>query len=218
LTDNDLLVQRQWLLLAPAVPEMVCSDHEASRKVTTMFSAFRPYRVAAVAVAAWVSLLGAAAGTAGVLPGRHATQDASDQARMRQHNIALVTTALQVVFTEHRIDQIDRYFSPDFVQHSPLVTDPGRDGLKQWLARTVAAIPDLTYTSNQVLADGDRVITFSTVTGTIVNDMPEYGIKANGQKLTVLTAHIFRVAGNQIVEHWEVVDTGPLVKIALGVG
>jgi predicted SnoaL-like aldol condensation-catalyzing enzyme len=172
--------------------------------------------MAAMTVAAWVGLGGAAAGTVRVLPTHH-TRVVADQAQVRQHNIALVTTALRVVFTEHRIDQIDRYFSADFVQHSPLVTDPGRDGLKQWLTRTVAAIPDLTYTSNQVLADGDRVITFSTVTGTIVKDMPEYGIKANGQELTVLTAHIFRVAHNQIAEHWEVVDTGPLVKIAVGV-
>jgi predicted SnoaL-like aldol condensation-catalyzing enzyme len=181
-----------------------------------MFSTFRPSRMALVTVATWLSLVGAAAGTAGVLPTHHATQALTDHAGPRQHNIALVTTALRVVFTEHRIDQIDRYFSPDFVQHSPLVADPGREGLKQWLARTVTAIPDLTYTSDQVLADHDRVITFSTVTGTIVNDLPEYGIKANGQKLTVPTAHIFRVADNQIVEHWEVVDTGPLVKIALG--
>ncbi len=184
----------------------------------TVFSAFRPYRMVAVTAAAWMSLFGATAGGAGVLPTHHAAEAAADQARLRQCNIALVTTALRVVFTEHRIDQIDRYFAPDFVQHSPLVADPGRNGLKQWLARTVAAIPDLTYTSNQVLADGDRVITFSTVTGTIVNDLPEYGIKANGQKLNILTAHIFRVTDNQIAEHWEVVDTGPLVKIALGVG
>jgi predicted SnoaL-like aldol condensation-catalyzing enzyme len=183
-----------------------------------MFTVPRPYRMAAVTVAAWVSLLGAAAGGAGMLPAHHATEATADRASVRQHNIALVTTALRVVFTEHRIDQIDRYFSADFVQHSPLVSDPGRAGLKQWLARTLTAIPDLSYTSTQVLADGDRVITFSTVTGTIVNDLPEYGIKANGQRLNILTAHIFRVADNQIAEHWEVVDTGPLVKIALGVG
>lgn len=173
------------------------------------------YRITAITLAAWVSLVGAATGTAGRPVPPHANPARVDTAGVRQHDIKLVTTALQVVFTEHRVDQIDRYFSADFVQHSPLVSDPGREGLKNWLTRTVAAIPDLTYTSNQVLADGDRVTTFSTVTGTIVNDMPEYGIKAHGQKLTILTAHIFRVAGNQIAEHWEVVDTGPLVQIAL---
>src|SRR6266540_3264984 len=73
--------------------------------------------MAAVTVAAWAGLVGAAAGTAGVLP---AHQAVADEARMRQHNIALVTTALRVVFTEHRVDQIDRYFARDFVQHSPL--------------------------------------------------------------------------------------------------
>jgi predicted SnoaL-like aldol condensation-catalyzing enzyme len=180
-----------------------------------MLSIPRRHRIAAVTLAAWVSLAGATTSSAGWLPTRQPARASLDVAAAHRHNIALVTTALQVVFTEHRIDQIDRYFSADFVQHSPLVSDPGRDGLKKWLTRTVASIPDLTYTSSQVLADGDRVITFSTVTGTITNDMPEYGIKANGQKLNILTAHIFRVAGNQIAEHWEVVDTGPLVRIAL---
>ena len=89
-----------------------------------MFSAFRPSRMAAVTVAAWLSLVGATAATTTGVPAHHATQVVADQTQLRQHNITLVTTALQVVFTEHRIDQIDRYFSPDFVQHSPLVADP----------------------------------------------------------------------------------------------
>lgn len=132
-----------------------------------------------------------------------------------QPNAILVTTALQVVFNEHRVDQIDQYFSADFVQHSPLVTDPGREGLKGWLSRILQSIPDLRYTTDQLLVDKDRVVAFATVTGTIVKDMPEYGIKATGQQVNIGTAHIFRVSSKHIAEHWEVVDTGQLVMIAV---
>jgi predicted SnoaL-like aldol condensation-catalyzing enzyme len=168
---------------------------------------------AAVAACIGLAVTGAFAGTRSP-DGTSGHSGEVDVSSSRPHNVTLVETALQVVFNEHRVDQIDRYFSADFVQHSPLVADAGREGLKQWLARTVEAIPDLAYDSTQVLVDRDRVITFSTVTGTIQRDLPEYGIKANGQQLNVATAHIFRVADGMIAEHWEVVDTGPLVRFA----
>jgi predicted SnoaL-like aldol condensation-catalyzing enzyme len=129
-----------------------------------------------------------------------------------------VLTAVQAVFTEHHVDQIDRFFTADFIQHSPLVPpdNAGREGLKQWLSSIVAAIPDLAYlpVAEQRLADGDRVLVVADVQGTIRGDLPLYGIKGSGQKLSVSTAHIFRLEHGKIAEHWEVVDTGPLVKLA----
>jgi predicted SnoaL-like aldol condensation-catalyzing enzyme len=129
-----------------------------------------------------------------------------------------VLTAVHAVFTEHRVDQIDDFFTEDFIQHSPLIPpdNAGREGLKQWLSSIVAAIPDLAYlpVADQQLTDGDRVLVVADVRGTIQGDLPLYGIKGSGQKLSVSTAHIFRLEHGKIAEHWEVVDTGPLVRIA----
>jgi predicted SnoaL-like aldol condensation-catalyzing enzyme len=134
-----------------------------------------------------------------------------------KQNITVVQTALQVVFNEHRVDQIDRFFTEDFVQHSPLVSpdDAGRDGLKRWLTGIVTAIPDLTYFPSDPIADGDRVMVFADVQGTIQADLPAYGIKGSGQQLQVSTAQVFRVAHGKIAEHWEVADTGPLLQLAI---
>jgi predicted SnoaL-like aldol condensation-catalyzing enzyme len=133
-----------------------------------------------------------------------------------ERNTSVVLTALQVVFNEHRIDQIDRYFTEDFIQHSPLVSpdNAGRDGLKQWLTSIVTAIPDLTYLPGDPMADGDRVMVFADVHGTIQADLPAYGIKGSGQRLQVSTAQVFRLVHGKIAEHWEVVDTGPLLQVA----
>jgi predicted SnoaL-like aldol condensation-catalyzing enzyme len=141
----------------------------------------------------------------------HPDKDAEKQ------NITVVLTALQVVFNEHRVDQIDQFFTEDFTQHSPLVSpdDAGRDGLKRWLTGIVTAIPDLTYLPGDPMADDDRVMVFADVHGTIQADLPAYGIKGTGQRLRVSTAHVFRVAHGKIAEHWEVVDTGPLLQLAL---
>jgi steroid delta-isomerase-like uncharacterized protein len=139
----------------------------------------------------------------------------------RQQNIKTVLTALQVVFTQHRVDQVDRYFAADFVQHSPLLPPQygGREGLKQWLAGVVASVPDLAYVPDpgiQPLASDDRVVVSATVQGTIQGDLPLYGIKGSGQHLQVSSMHVFRLEHGLITEHWEVVDTGPLVRLAGG--
>jgi predicted SnoaL-like aldol condensation-catalyzing enzyme len=138
--------------------------------------------------------------------------------QLDRQELETVLTAVQAVFTEHRVDQIDEFFTEDFLQHSPLVPpdNADREGLKQWLSGIVAAIPDLAYlpVADQLLTDGDRVLVVADVRGTIQGNLPLYGIKGAGQHLSLRTAHIFRLEHGKIAEHWEVVDTGPLVTIA----
>jgi predicted ester cyclase len=87
-------------------------------------------------------------------------------------NVEIVEAAVQAVFSEHRIDQIDRLFTEDLLRHSPLVPASGPDLLRQWVSGTVAAIPDLAYIPSRLLADGDQVLMFATVRGTIHRDLP----------------------------------------------
>jgi predicted SnoaL-like aldol condensation-catalyzing enzyme len=133
-----------------------------------------------------------------------------------EQRIRLVRSALQAVFSEHRIDQVDRFFSEDFVQHSPYAAPGGREELKHWWAGIVHSIPDVSTTVSQALGQGPDVVTFRTVTGTVAHDLPQFGIKAEGQRVEFRVADIFRVRDGRIVAHWEVADTGPLVLLAAG--
>jgi predicted ester cyclase len=133
---------------------------------------------------------------------------------MANTNVEVVQSALQVVFSEHQLNRIDEFFSPDFVQHSPYANPGGRDELRRWWAGIVAAIPDVTTTVEQILGAGDRVAAFRTVHGTIRHDLDAFGIKGNGQEVTFRVADIFTVQAGQITAHWEVADTGPLVQLA----
>ncbi len=137
----------------------------------------------------------------------------SSDAQVRK-NSRLVVRALRAVFSEHRIDVIDKFFAEDFVQHSPYAAPGGRDELKEWWAGIVHAIPDVTTSVTQMLGQHDDVVTFREVAGTIVNDLPNFGIEGRGQQVEFLTADIFRVRRNKIIAHWEVADTGPFVALA----
>lgn len=132
-----------------------------------------------------------------------------------ERNTQVALAALQVVFSEHRIDQIDQFFAEDFVQHSPYVPPGGREELKQWWASVVHAIPDVTTTVTQTVTKCSDVVTFRTVQGTIAHDAPELGIIGEGEHVQFRAADIFRVRNGKIIAHWEVADTGPLVTLAL---
>jgi predicted SnoaL-like aldol condensation-catalyzing enzyme len=129
-------------------------------------------------------------------------------------NVEVVEGALRTVFSEHRFDQIDRFFSPAFVQHSPYAAPGGRDELRQWWAGIVDAIPDVTTTVEQLLSDSDRVAVFRVVQGTVLKNLDAFGIKGHGQRVEFRVADIFAVQDGQITAHWEVADTGPLMQLA----
>jgi predicted SnoaL-like aldol condensation-catalyzing enzyme len=167
------------------------------------------------------------AAPAGVEQGAAAVQDDTRMSRCAtERNEQVVLTALRVVFAEHRVDQIDRFFAEDFVQHSPYVAPGGREELKQWWAAVIQAIPDVTTTVSQttalglesvpIVANCTDVVTFRTVSGTIAQDLPEFGIIGVGKHVEFRVADIFRLRDGMITAHWEVADTGPLVLPATG--
>ena len=131
-----------------------------------------------------------------------------------KHTGEIVKAALQVVFSEHRVDQIDRFFAADFVQHSPYAAPGGRDELRQWWTAIVAAMPDVTTTVEQLVSGGDRVAVFRVVEGTIQGDLPAFGVRGTRKKVAFRVADIFAVRDGKITAHWELADTGPLVQIA----
>jgi predicted SnoaL-like aldol condensation-catalyzing enzyme len=127
-------------------------------------------------------------------------------------NTGIVQKALQTVFSEHQLDQIDEFFASDFVQHSPYASPGGRDQLRQWWAGIVDAIPNVTTVVEQTVSANDRMAVFRIVRGTIHKDVEAFGIKANGQVVTFRVADIFALRAGKITAHWEVADTGPLIQ------
>ena len=130
-------------------------------------------------------------------------------------NVNLVLSTIETVFDEHDVGAVDRFFSQNFVQHSPYVPAGGKRELKEWWQRTVEAIPDLRGSVEHVVAAEDSVVVFRKLRGTIKKDMPELGIKADNQTLEFKVAHLFQVNDGKIVSHWEIMDSGPAAKLAI---
>jgi steroid delta-isomerase-like uncharacterized protein len=72
----------------------------------------------------------------------------------------------------------------DFVEQNPLPGQgPGRAGLADVLAGMFAAFPDPHWTLHDTIAEGDRVMTLSSWTGTHRGEF--MGIPATGRTVTV---------------------------------
>ncbi|MEQ4618298.1 MAG: nuclear transport factor 2 family protein [Corticimicrobacter sp.] len=95
-----------------------------------------------------------------------------------------VARAHRELFTERDTGALERYFSPDFVEHSPLVAD-GLEGLRT----LVAAHPDLHHEAHRVLQDGDLVAIHGRYTGL--------------EKQPLIGFDLYRIADGLIVEHWD---------------
>jgi steroid delta-isomerase-like uncharacterized protein len=89
----------------------------------------------------------------------------------------------------------------DFVDHNPLPgLPPDREGFKQSFAVFRSAFPDFTYTIDDMVAEGDRVMVRFTARGTQRGEM--VGIPPTGNQVSVTGIDLFRLAGGKVAEFW----------------
>jgi steroid delta-isomerase-like uncharacterized protein len=100
---------------------------------------------------------------------------------------------------------IDEVVEPDVQIRTPLpIEATGAQALKQVWAMLLRAYPDLHVTVEDVIAEGDKVVTRNVVTGT---HQGEYmGLAPTGRSVTYNEIFVFRFEGGRIAETWGVVD------------
>ena len=93
---------------------------------------------------------------------------------------------------------LEKSVAPGYVEHSEGFQ--GVEPFKQQVAAFRAAFPDLRVTIEDVLIDGDRFASRTTVTGTNTGDL--MGMPATGKQISVEAVDIGRVEGGQAQERW----------------
>jgi steroid delta-isomerase-like uncharacterized protein len=81
---------------------------------------------------------------------------------------------------------------------------PGLEGARAIAAANRQMIPDFTVTIEDLIAEGDRVAAFLTITGTHAREM--FGIPPTGKAFRIIGMSLFRIEGGKIVEHRGVGD------------
>lgn len=102
--------------------------------------------------------------------------------------------------------------SPLMVNRTPMQDDPpgGVEEVEGIFDMFRAAFADFAVEVHQQLAEGDRVMTYKTFSGTHTGEF--HGIPPTGRAVRFDVMDIVRLQDGQIVEHWGVVDQLGLLR------
>ncbi len=105
----------------------------------------------------------------------------------------------------------DEYVAEDCADRSILkIPAQGRDAIKRRFAVQRAAFPDLKFTFEDVIAEGDRVVWRWTMRGTDTGGF--MGRPPTGNRIEVTGVNIQHFEGGKIVEHWSFPDLQTMMR------
>jgi steroid delta-isomerase-like uncharacterized protein len=128
------------------------------------------------------------------------TQEATNKATSLRFHEAMNSGDAEAI-----AEAIDEFVDPDLAFHAPVPNGAtGAQALKQVWAVLLRAFPDVHVTVEDMIAEGDKVVVRSTVTGT---HKGEYmGHQPTGRSVRYAEIFIVRFAGGRIAEIRGVVD------------
>lgn len=127
---------------------------------------------------------------------------------MSEENKALARRSWEVVDDP---DTLDEVYAPDVVWHNPDQEVQGIEEAKQFVTMFKTAFPDMGATVEDVVAEGDKVVTRVTLRGTHQGEVEEFG-PPTGRRVEAQGITIHRIEGGKIVEEWNSYDNLSLMQ------
>jgi len=119
---------------------------------------------------------------------------------MSEHNKAIVRRLFTELWNNGNLSVADEVFAPNYAHYDPSTPDFGRgpDSEKKRAALYRTAFPDLHLTIEDVIAEGETVMTRWSCRGTHKGDLN--GIAPTGKHITITGLTVTRVSNGKIVE------------------
>jgi predicted ester cyclase len=126
-------------------------------------------------------------------------------------NKAVIRRFFDEVWNERELEIADEIFDNDCHTYqlqsgAPATSTPrGPESIKNHVAEWLAAFPNLQFTIEQMVAEGDRVSTLLVMEGTHTGQW--LGIPPNGKRITIRMMTIHRLKSFKIIEDWVIVES-----------
>jgi steroid delta-isomerase-like uncharacterized protein len=110
------------------------------------------------------------------------------------------------VFNNRNLGVADELVAPDAVNHEagPGASSRGPESLKAAVTWLATAFPDVHMAIDDMLAEGDKVVVQTTMSGT--HQGAFMGIAPTGRRVAQRQVHFLRIKDGKAVEHWAVRD------------
>ena len=120
-------------------------------------------------------------------------------------NIELVLRHYDEFLNNGDMSAAERDLRPDFVDHAaPPGTPPGLESSKAFITMVRSAFPDIQFTEDEVIANGDMVAVSGLWQGS--HEGPFFGLEPTGRFGEMRGMVLWRVVEGQLAERWAVLD------------
>ena len=128
-----------------------------------------------------------------------------------QANKVIARRYFDELLNQGRLKVAEEILSPAIVFCDPFVTLHGIDRLQRFLLMVRKAFPDLHYTAEPAVAEGDAVVSCFTSCGTFLGEFHGFaefqGAPSSGRKVSTRGVAIFQICDNRITEVRTFYDT-----------
>jgi steroid delta-isomerase-like uncharacterized protein len=123
-----------------------------------------------------------------------------------EQNKELLRKAVEEIWNKGNFDKLKDLVSEDFVIHFPRPGEEirGPENVKQFYTEMRKSFPDLHFTIVDLLAEGNKVVTHWSATGT--HQGAFRGVPPTGKRVTFNAMDIDKIADGKFVECWTNVD------------
>jgi steroid delta-isomerase-like uncharacterized protein len=120
-----------------------------------------------------------------------------------EENKALVRRLVAEVWNAGDLDVIDELLAPEWVRHDPAAPEElrGPDGFRRFVEMYRSAFPDIRFTVEDQVAEGDKVATRWSAVGTHQEEL--MGMPPSGNRAEVTGITLERISGGKFVESWD---------------
>ena len=123
---------------------------------------------------------------------------------MSEENKDLSRRAWEEIVNQQNLAAIDEIYTVDYVWHQPDQDLQGSEQAWQYIVMYLSAFPDTRVSVEDVIAEGDKVVTRTRLRGTHRAEL--MGIDPTQRHIEVEGITIHRIEGGKIVEQWQYHD------------
>jgi predicted ester cyclase len=126
---------------------------------------------------------------------------------MSEANKAIVRRMIDEILNgQGNLDVADELFAPEYVGHNPASPQDtrGPEGVKGFASMFRSAFPDVHFSVEDQVAEGDKVVTRWRGSGTHRGDL--FGIAPTGNRASFVGITINRIEGGKVAEEWQIFD------------
>jgi steroid delta-isomerase-like uncharacterized protein len=141
----------------------------------------------------------------------HVFKGVNSMSTTEAENKAQLRRIYEEMFNQGNLAIADELIAPDFLNlAAPPGSNRGPESMRQLITMLSTAFPDMHYTVEELVAEGDTVVTRVTVSGT--HRGPLQGIPPTGRSIRQSQMHFIRFRDGKAVEHRAVRDDLGLMR------